>query len=72
MRVAVLANSPSCALNAATRQHVTVSTGLDQKPAVQTTLTAKEEVEILIAVKIQTGILATGAIVSRRESSLEK
>lgn len=72
MRVAALTKSPSCALKAAGKTNVTDSTGPDGKPGARTTLTVKEEVEILIAVEVQAGILATGAVVSRWESSLAK
>lgn len=77
MRLAALTKSPRCALKAGTHQHgrevnITDSTDAALEPGVQTTLTVKEEVEVLVAVEVQARVLTTGAIAPRGESSLAK
>lgn len=76
MRPAALTKSPRCALKAGTHQHGKAQHYRQHRSRSKAwhaaALTVKEEVEVLIAVKVQARVLTTGAIVPRWESSLAR
>lgn len=80
MRHALLTTSPCCARKAVKHEHTPLKTWRDKikcsdikwSKAESIILTIKKWIEVLVAVKVHTGVLATWVINSRWKSSLER